>query len=410
MPPTRSAPCASPLVGILEDGFQNRTMLKHPREPVYCSFAKYGELASSQCKFEPMNSNRVVNEDVVDKRVRANRAHFRELGHYQDFGEIAVLVLRDDPSNTFHIMDGQHRCRAMQVLHEAHPQRELSFQFRVRVVANEREAHEALLHFQDQYPADPRSFLRTQKHTRLATSVVEKLHDSYRGAFRNAEVKLSSRQGGGHTPDPSRPFLNDYLLFWLLDKSGLLDEAGATPKTILERLLSMNSLLASKQLLGELGPNVTEHMRAEASRTCGGCFLGFFRDGKLHWERYARELPDPPPPEGDGSVSGGSSRRGRKCEADAGDPEHLCCPVTFELLEEPVVARCCGRTFSKAALEDCIRQRSTCPLCRSRLDASMLTRNLLAANLVQEYQQKRQQPAVLQQGATSSAGGKRAKA
>jgi hypothetical protein len=189
-----AAPCASPLVATLDAGVQRGTMLRHPNatEPVYVSFANYGDLVSSSCAFVPMNSNRVINEAVVKKRVDENLMHYRRLDRYLDFGEISVLVRRDDPSMNFHIMDGQHRCRAMQELHKKHPNQALWFHFRVHVVANEKEAHDSLVHFQDQYPADPRAFLRSQRHTRFATEVVTQLNERYPRAFR-AVVRLPIR-------------------------------------------------------------------------------------------------------------------------------------------------------------------------------------------------------------------------
>jgi hypothetical protein len=281
----------------------------------------------------------------------------------------------------FHIMDGQHRCRAMQELHKKHPNQALWFHFRVHVVANEKEAHDSLVHFQDQYPADPRAFLRSQRHTRFATEVVTQLNERYPRAFRNSEVKLSARQGGGQTPDPRRPFLNDYLVFWLLDTSGLLDTPGATPTSILERLCEMNHLLAAKAPT-ELGPSVTQAMVQQAHGTCADCFLGFFRDGKLHWERYARELrPVPELPS-----SSGGRQRARE------EPVYMCCPITCELFEEPVIAQCCGQSFSRKAIETHLRTTPRCPLCNSTsLNVSKLTRNVGLASAVEEHRAGKRQ-------------------
>jgi len=188
-------------------------------------------------------------------------------------------------------MDGQHRIATMERLYARHRDVPLNFHFRVTVCASEKEAHEHLIHFQDCFPADPRAFFETQQQTRLGTAVVDELHKRHPGVFK--EPKLSGRMGGGYTADPPRPYLNDYVAFWLLKESKLLAAKGADSESVLERLAAMSRLLASLQR-GELGDGASEHMRASA-RACG-CFLGFFREGKLEWATLARRLPPPPAP------------------------------------------------------------------------------------------------------------------
>ena len=58
------------------------------------------------CRFEAMNSNRAINDSVVEARFKENlEAHDR----FKDFGQINLLILLNDPQHVFYVMDGQHR-------------------------------------------------------------------------------------------------------------------------------------------------------------------------------------------------------------------------------------------------------------------------------------------------------------
>lgn len=48
-------------------------------------------------------------------------------------------------------------------------------------------------------------------------------------------------------------------------------------------------------------------------------------------------------------------------------PPDLCCPISLELLEDPVTTPCCGRTFSRAPLSQYLAGNTACPLCRARI-------------------------------------------
>ncbi|GMF61669.1 unnamed protein product [Phytophthora fragariaefolia] len=43
----------------------------------------------------------------------------------------------------------------------------------------------------------------------------------------------------------------------------------------------------------------------------------------------------------------------------------LTCPISLELFADPVVTKCCGKTFSSNGLRQALMQRSVCPFCRS---------------------------------------------
>ena len=67
--------------------------------------------------------------------------------------------------------------------------------------------------------------------------------------------------------------------------------------------------------------------------------------------------------------------------------EDFLCPVSLEWFVEPVIVPCCGRSFSRKSIRDCLAEDSRCPICRMDIpmfnaDAAPLNRVL--ANLVEE--------------------------
>jgi U-box domain len=54
--------------------------------------------------------------------------------------------------------------------------------------------------------------------------------------------------------------------------------------------------------------------------------------------------------------------------------QELSCPITHELLQDPVTLPCCGKACSRGALITALSFRPTCPLCRA--DVSALNYNV----------------------------------
>lgn len=76
-------------------------------------------------------------------------------------------------------------------------------------------------------------------------------------------------------------------------------------------------------------------------------------------------------------------------------PRELECPITMELLADPVTAPCCGRTFSRAPLSAWHSSVPRCPMCNgdlSNVDVSKLPRNVAISYMVEEYLKKAAQP------------------
>jgi len=68
----------------------------------------------------------------------------------------------------------------MERLIELQPDVEIPIQFGVTVVATHDDAQKVLVHFQNAYPSDPRTFVgKTARQTDLATGVLEDLRALY---------------------------------------------------------------------------------------------------------------------------------------------------------------------------------------------------------------------------------------
>lgn len=77
--------------------------------------------------------------------------------------------------------------------------------------------------------------------------------------------------------------------------------------------------------------------------------------------------------------------------------EDLLCPITLELLEDPVIPSCCGRAISRQALITCLQNSSLCPMCHtdiSHINPMDLPKAVNLAYLV-EKEKNKQEPVEL---------------
>jgi hypothetical protein len=214
----------SPLIDILEEAVkaQPPTVVKSSltRHDIYTGFAEWHNLSRSNCRFQPMNTNRSISDAVVKQRVHTNLEHWTRYNCYCEFGQINLLILKSSVDPVFFIMDGQHRVRTMEELNCICPDNIICFQFRAKVVSTEAEAHEDLMHYQNSYPADPRSFFATTAENKFAAALLDRLHASCNPQLLKPIV--TEARCGKRTGDPSRPFMNDNVFYWLVQHSGLV--------------------------------------------------------------------------------------------------------------------------------------------------------------------------------------------
>jgi len=329
----------SPLVGILQDGVEAGLVVKDPDNKIYTGFLQWKHVKDSNCRFEAMNSNRAINDSVVEARFRENLDQLAETGRFKDFGQINLLILLNDPEHVFYVMDGQHRCRVMERLHR-HTNRDIKFQFRAKAVFDEAEAHQELLHFQNAYPSDPRAFFSTRRARQVGTSVLQRLRTKF--PARELWVDVTTFRAGKRTGDPNRPKLNDFLIFWLLQDSQLL--GAETDVQVFERLLKMNDLMQrlAQEERAKLGKGVTDNMLRMAERS--KCFLGFFRPEQLRWPDLADRLDAAP----------------ANAEQERDARESVSCVICLAAPRN-ILFRPCRHVCSCAT---CAENLDRCPVCR----------------------------------------------
>jgi len=363
VPPSRGI--VSPLVGLLVSAVAGGKVVKDSTGKIFTGFASYGDLAESRCKFVPMNSNRAISRDVVKKRVAENLQIYMQTGQYMEFGQINLIIIAQDATYDFLVMDGQHRCETMDELYRHPAKHDITFQFRAKVVSSEADAFEELKHFQRSYPTDNRSFFRSRAEARAATAVLLKIKEEYGSAFRDMVL---SDQRGRATKDPVRPYLNDNIVFWLLQDAGLVGGADANAgdsqagsadgARALALLLRMNIYMATL-VLTDLGRGATAKMRQNAGAI--GCWLGFFREGVLHWGDLRQKMENDTAEQMNILLSHAGS-------AEASPTEENSCIVCLDRPKTHAFMPCGHRCVCETCGEAVRAQRpSECPVCRQSI-------------------------------------------
>ena len=238
-------------VSIMEEGVASRLVVRDLDGRVYTGFLQWKNVLESNCRFESMSSNRAINDDVVEERVRHNLKELSRYGRFCEFGQINLLILLNSTTHNFYVMDGQHRVRVMEKLYKE-TGKDIRFQFRAKAVSDDAEAHQELLHFQNSYPSDPRSFFSTKHARQVSTSVLMRLRTEF--SSNELWVRVQTSRAGKRCGDPNRPKLNDFLVFWLLQDSGLLRD-DCTDAQVFQHVVKMNRLMKhlSQTDAGKLG-------------------------------------------------------------------------------------------------------------------------------------------------------------
>ena len=112
--------------------------------------------------FKPIGINRIINEDVINKRVKENEDSYLATEKYYDFGNVELVVIRECNDDILYVIDGQHRIRTMENLKIKYPDRDLIVSVSIYVKDTLEETANYLKHFQNQYPSNDRLFSANQ--------------------------------------------------------------------------------------------------------------------------------------------------------------------------------------------------------------------------------------------------------
>lgn len=63
----------------------------------------------------------------------------------------------------------------------------------------------------------------------------------------------------------------------------------------------------------------------------------------------------------------------------------MICPISQDLMEEPVMVTVCGHSFERRYIEEWFKKEGSCPLCKKGADGSHLQRNFALGSLIEHY-------------------------
>lgn len=69
-------------------------------------------------------------------------------------------------------------------------------------------------------------------------------------------------------------------------------------------------------------------------------------------------------------------------EAQLEDCNDIICPITLEVMKEPVLSRKCGHSFEEEAINSWVSSRDYCPKCHAHLEKTDLVKNISLRNTI----------------------------
>ncbi len=260
---------------ICEEGVAAQSILKSGNK--YITHINFGDFVNAGVSWQPLFAQRAINMSVVRERIAANSQLYKTQKKLYDFGCMNFVIVEKEKSNVIYVMDGQHRVHTMYGLVTEFPDVSIVFQGVITVVADEQQAYESFIHFNNIHPVDSRAIFRTQEERWLCENTLERFSKTY-------PTMLSNRKN-----DPPRPYLNDYILYWIIKEFNLirLCETGDTNSNPFDDDSPSEKLW--RQLL-ELDKRVTKYIEDHDDsvslsmiKKChqNKMYLGLLRENKL---------------------------------------------------------------------------------------------------------------------------------
>lgn len=66
-------------------------------------------------------------------------------------------------------------------------------------------------------------------------------------------------------------------------------------------------------------------------------------------------------------------------------PESMLCPITQELMRNPMMITVCGHTFEGTSITEWLKKDAKCPICKKDANSSQLQKNFALADLAGHY-------------------------
>lgn len=255
----------SPAEEILVAETENHNLIYNEVIDKYVGFMNINTL-NIQC--EVMASNRIMNNNVIELRVKENKEEFKRTGKLLDFGTAILVVVREHKDDKFYVADGQHRISTLYRLKKEEITDKLWIAVTVKMVDNEKEAREYLRLFQKQYPPDIRMFSENMVERNRKTDIINMFRDMYPNAFtiydKRELTKINDSSLDNYRMEVERPNLSDGLLCNLYRDIDVFRN-GRTITT--ELIKDMNSTIA--ELL---------EAKDEKIKKVDNCAFGLIRD------------------------------------------------------------------------------------------------------------------------------------
>ena len=182
--------------------------------PSLNKFIGFINLLNFSFMFKPIGINRIINTDVINKRVKENEDLFLATGKYYDFGNAELVVIREYDDNVLYIIDGQHRLSTMENLKMLYPDRDLFIGVSIYIKDTVAEAATYLKHFQNQYPSDDRLFSANQTERNQLDKVLALFKYEYPEVFLqyNKHILNLINKKDKYYKEPNRPHLSNGMI------------------------------------------------------------------------------------------------------------------------------------------------------------------------------------------------------
>lgn len=260
---------ASNIENTLKISVENRQLIHIPELDKYIGFI---DLTNFTFIFKAIGINRMINNDVVSKRVIENEDCYIATGKYYDFGIAELMIIRENNDNIFYIIDGQHRISTMEKLKYKYPDRKLIIGVSIHVKNTLDDAVKYLKHFQNQYPSDDRLFSANIIEREQLEKVLGMFRYNYPNAFKSYDTHILKliNKTDKYYKEQNKPHLSDGIISDFIRKSELKINKLSDPNITVNDIQVINQKIkANLHLVKTVNMSLIENL--------DGCYFGLIR-------------------------------------------------------------------------------------------------------------------------------------